>query len=153
MPFAVSKRAKKHFVFRELDIVAILNIFLLLIPFLLYSVVFSRMVALNLRLPERDKTEQSKPSSLKKPALKPLRLFIGTDSLRFFADTTRLSGLPFSILEDSRTIKNILTEIAQENPDYKTLVMIPNDSIQYQSIIAIMDISRQAGFKKISMSY
>lgn len=151
MPFAVSKRASKHNPFKDINIVPVLNVFLILIPFLLLTVVMSRMVVLNLRLPE--KKEQGLKIQAEKQINQRLILVVSSDSIIFKQDSVVIGTYPFSIVEDFDAFKLVCDSLKTRFSDVDNLLFKPADNIQYQTIISLMDITRASGFKRISLSY
>ena len=156
MPFPVSKRKKfKISQLKEINLIPVLNIFLIMIPFLMYSVVLSRLVSLNLRLPEYKEKDTTLVKEEKKdiPKIIPLILKIQSDSLIFTYDGKIIKELPYITLKNDSIFISILENMKKNYEPNQPLILKPDDLINYEDIITLLDRGRYSGFKKISLSY
>ena len=136
----------------DLNMIPIMNIFLVIIPFLLTSVSFYHIKAINTSVPvlaggaqEADKRENVKLTVI---------LQMQPTELRLSANTEELT--PEELQQYDRTIKQTtagvyplkelneyLQSIKASYPASDTLILIPDDSIVYESIIQAMDAARK----------
>ncbi len=151
MPFAVSKRASKHNPMKDINIVSVLNVFLILIPFILLTVVMSRMVSLNLRLPE--KKEEGVKTRTDTQLKQRISLIISPDSIQFKQDSISIASYPLTILHDQPSFKLVCDSIKSRYAQVDNILFKPADNIAYQTVVSLMDITRASGFKRISLAY
>jgi biopolymer transport protein ExbD len=132
--------------------VPIMNMFMVLIPFLLMSASFIHIKAINTSVPVHSDT--SKENSAKDADVKvTVMLALGEKELNVSASASGLSAAKLAALEASiplkggvdavegklrETLKNIKTNY----PGSDTIVLVPDASILYDDIIRTMDIAR-----------
>ena len=135
----------------ELNMIPIMNIFLVIIPFLLTSVSFFHIKAISTSVPvmadssnETVKQEQIKLTIIVEMRPTDLRLSATAENLepqeleQFEQELNlRSSGLyPFMELSD------YLQSIKSTYPASDTIILVPDESVLYESIIQAMDAAR-----------
>ena len=135
----------------DVDMVPIMNMFLVLVPFLLMSASFLHIKAINTSVPVLGSASQENPVDqdlkaivvveLKKAALS---LYLNADALKpedaarwnreFPKDGDDL--FPFHMLADH------LEGIKAAYPASDTLIIVPNGDVLYDTIIQTMDVAR-----------
>ncbi|MBN1906345.1 MAG: biopolymer transporter ExbD [Deltaproteobacteria bacterium] len=139
----------------EPNLVPIMNMFLVIIPFLLMSASFYQIKAVNTSIPvlssggadkagEENSISLTVVAELKKESIK---LSVMSDRLtdeeiqQFKAEYTAddNSGFPM----DKYT--SHLKDIKAKYPKSETLILIPDNSVDYETIIRAMDMARKAG--------
>jgi len=144
MPLPVSKKKKlKFFQYVEVNLIPVINIFLIIIPFLVVSVVLSRMVAYNLKLPKKNEvvTKHKVKSNI-------LKVFLKDNYIVIKINDKSIDSL---LNNDSLAVK--FSNILKENQLIKQCYLVPDDSIMYGDIIAIMDILNENNITQISLKY
>ncbi len=137
----------------DLDLTAVMNIFLILIPFLLLTAVFVKVAVLELSLPNLDRSE-ARAQQAKKPKNMVLNfLFIREDELELKSPELKFSPIPMTTngYNWSR-LETLLQRIGEKYPASKDIIISPANSIQYETIIHAMDRCRENGFVNISIS-
>ena len=139
----------------ELNIVPIMNMFMVLIPFLLMSASFFDIKAINTSVPiHSDKMVSEK----QEPKLKTLKL---TVILELKEDQIKLSALSDTLDEAELAkietdfprsagqslsvalIGDYLKKVKTQYPDSDTILLIPDDNVSYDEIIQAMDCARK----------
>ncbi len=135
----------------EVDMVPIMNMFLVLVPFLLMSASFLHIKAINTSVPvlaAASKQKQADPSlkttvvlelgkmaidlSLQADALKPQEASKWRRQFQIQADDT----FPFALMADH------LGRVKNTYPASDTLIIVPDGDVVYDTIIRIMDMAR-----------
>ena len=137
----------------EIDLVPIMNMFLVLVPFLLMSAAFFQLKAINTSVPvlaetKREPVEekQIKVTVIVRLREKGIHLSAVSDSLTYEELTKwdsqiakeKKGGYPLNQLLLS------LEKIKEDYPASDTLIVIPDENIIYDTIIQAMDVGRYA---------
>jgi biopolymer transport protein ExbD len=138
----------------EPNLVPIMNMFLVIIPFLLMSASFYQIKAVNTSIPvlssgnadnagEESSISLTVVAELKKESI---RLSVMSDRLTeeelegFKAEyPTDGSGFPMD------KYSSHLKDIKAKYPKSETLILVPDNSVDYETIIRAMDMARKAG--------
>lgn len=146
----VRRRIEEH---PELNMVPIMNMFMVLIPFLLMSASFYHIKAINTSVPVHADTAAQSPGD-KGPVKITVVLELKPDHIRISAlsdtvdekslsdvETTlsRPSGGDISIAE----LADYLQKLKTRYPASDTMILIPDDSVSYREIIQAMDCARK----------
>jgi len=136
------RRGYKQLIEADLNIMPLMNLFVVLIPMLLLSAVFVELSVIDLHLPT--------DSTATEPENKPLRLavLIGPDAYTVSARGWKTRTLP---REDQDALGAVLAEIATRHPENTELAILSPSNTAYQDIITVMDLSRDAGIPGISL--
>ncbi|MBD3383696.1 hypothetical protein GF407_02115 [candidate division KSB1 bacterium] len=138
----------------DVDITPVMNIFLILIPFLLLTAVFVKVAILDLSLPNLESRDSRSTINKKQPESVVLNfLFIRTDELEL--KSPKLSFPKLSKTEsgyDWQQLQQQLQRTKQQYPESEDIIISPENEIKYQTIITVMDQCREAGFPNISIS-
>ena len=139
----------------EPNMVPIMNMFMVLIPFLLMSASFYQIKAVNTSIPilaeSTDKAGEENPSITLTVIAE-----LTEDSLRLSAMSDKLTGEQLQQYKavysrDSKKIYPLeqfsayLKGIKNQYPESNTLILIPNNATDYNTIIHTMDIARKSG--------
>lgn len=136
----------------ELNMVPIMNMFMVLIPFLLMSASFIHLKAINTSVPihaSKSKTEADKAADVKVTVM----LALGENNLNVTASANELSAAQLTALEAAislnggletaeRKLREALRNIKTKYPGSDTIVLVPEASILYDDIIRTMDMAR-----------
>jgi biopolymer transport protein ExbD len=136
----------------ELNMVPIMNMFMVLIPFLLMSASFISIKAINTSVPVHASTSEKnteKASDVKVTVM----LALGEKDLCITAAASGLSAAQLSEMEETISmgaglvaveskLKETLKNIKTRYPKSDTIVLVPDASILYDDIIRTMDMAR-----------
>jgi len=125
----------------ELNITAFMNLMVILVPFLLITAVFSRMTVLELNLPALDaKSKQQEKGQLQlELVLRQNSFDIQDANLGIIKKFPRTQGeTRWDLFTD------LLVEIKSRFPDEKSITLLLEPSINYKTLIQVMDRVRTA---------
>ena len=134
--FPATRRSRAVREQEELNITPIMNVFMILVPFLLLTAAFAHTAMVDLTLPvssEQTETEEDPALDLN------LRVSITESGLRVVRNEAALAPLP------------PLGEVREAHPDEQAVIVAAVPSIRYQSVISVMDRCKSAGFSEISV--
>jgi biopolymer transport protein ExbD len=124
-----------------LNLTPFLNLLVILIPFLLVGVVFSRIAVLDLNLP----AAQENPAAKDHPPFQ-LVVTLHSDSLLIAGshlNTTRLPKIGGSY--DLKRLSTLLRELKTRFPEERGIIVLSEADIPYDSLIQVMDTCRNDG--------
>lgn len=142
----------------EINMVPIMNMFLVLIPFLLMSSSFLHLKAIDTSVPVRAQPDTSQINDEKKSDIvvtavvkltyKGIRVSVTSDELT----NAQLEALDRDIdwKKDRNEImflqlSGALKEIKDKYPKSTTLILSPDENVVYEDIVSAMDAARQSG--------
>lgn len=135
----------------DLNITPVMNIFLILVPFLLLTAVFVKISILEFSLPSADKQS----SQTQKQGENPVVTILAISDKGFELKT---KGLKFPVIVkkednfDFQTLVTKLKKVKEKHHDTEDIILVPHVSIKYNTIIKVMDRCRENGFLNISIS-
>lgn len=136
----------------DLDMVPIMNMFLVLIPFLLMSASFLHLKAINTSVPVlgNAKAEPSEASDIRLTLVLTLTdREIKISALSENLDPKTLSGLqavvdhPDQNPEAYKALSEQLRAIKATYPKSDTVILVPDPGVVYETIIETMDVARK----------
>jgi biopolymer transport protein ExbD len=134
----------------EIDVAPVMNMFIILVTFLISMAVFTHVAILEFTLPPN--VGMGLDQSKGKPKLK-LTVRLGADYLGIVLGDKLLDSLPvingdfpFDSLAARLKIRRGETEIQDE------IVIASLDAIAFKQVVRVMDICREAGFEKTGLS-
>jgi biopolymer transport protein ExbD len=146
---------RKHKLGADLDLMPVMNLFLILVPFLLVTATFVELAVLDISLPELQsnaRAAQQKQAQENKPAVLNL-LAIRADGIELKSPTFTFGSVPRKTEGyDYDMLKSYLAQVKQKFPEAVDVVISPEDNIRYQVVIDVMDNCRAAGFPNVSIS-
>ena len=120
----------------ELDITTFLNLMVVLVPFLLITAVFSRITIVELDLPQGEGGPTNKPKVIVEVIIRKKGLEIGNGR-------SVIASMPKKDEEyDLKTLSSTLQKIKKNYPDKTDATILMEDSIEYDSMIKVMDVVR-----------
>jgi biopolymer transport protein ExbD len=134
----------------EIDIAPVMNMFIILVTFLISMVVFTHVAILEFSVPPNVSTglDQSKG----KPKLR-LTVRIGTDYAGVVLGERLLDSLP---LENGdlplARIAECLLRRKGETAVQDEVIVASRDDINFQQVVRVMDVCRETGFSKVGLS-
>jgi len=135
----------------DLNVTPVMNIFVILIPFLLLTATFVRIAIIDLSLPSLEEGGQLSEEELKNLTLlvvsiKPEGFEIKTSEKKYPLIGKRDGDFDFSAL------KRRLGEIKKRYPALEDVIISPASEIRYKVIVKVLDSCREAGFPNFSIS-
>jgi len=125
----------------ELNITPFMNLMVVLIPFLLSGVVFSRLAILEMKLP----TSQSETTA-SKPAKDPFRLVVTLRKQGVTVLGTGIERAKFPKKQSAYELEGLsafLEQVKAKNPAESALILLSEPEIPYEALIAVMDACRE----------
>jgi biopolymer transport protein ExbD len=143
----------------DINLIPIMNMFMVLIPFLLMSASFFHIKAINTSLPvHADTPAKAEPQKAKIKIT--VVLEIKEDQLRISALSDTLNDLALSQGEmviprqpggdiSAAVLAAHLQKLKANYPDSDTMILIPDDNVSYREIIRTMDCARSFESKQL----
>ena len=123
----------------ELNVTAFLNLMVVLVPFLLITAVFSRIVILQLILPQGAAADSPDLPEIEIEVLiRDNALEIGDGRRVVHRIGNKEEGYDFQGLSE------ILLELKKAYPDKRSATVLVEPEIRYETVVAVMDATRQA---------
>lgn len=138
----------------DIEMTPIMNLFLILVPFLLVAAEFVNIAVLDMSLPQlntnanvtQTTTELPKQSILSTLEIDDNGMQVNSPTFTFPAIKKSAGGYDYNAL------KAQLAQIKQKFPEAADMVIAPQDQIKYDIVIQVMDRCREQGFPNISIS-
>jgi len=135
----------------EIDIAPVMNMFIILVTFLVSMAVFTHMAILEFTLPPNVGTNLD--LSKGKPKVK-ITIRLGSDycgivmgeKLLDSLPVTDTANYPFSALRTQLALRRKEATIQDE------VVIAPLDAIAFKQVVKVMDIARETGFERVGLS-
>jgi biopolymer transport protein ExbD len=149
---SMKRRLRGHGEETDVNLTAVMNIFLILIPFLLLTATFMRISVLELTLPSLDRVgEQTATQKRENVVFNKLQIrkdgfALASDNMKFPELTTGNDGYNWQALSEQ------LGRVKEKHPETEDIIISPENEIRYETIITVMDRCREAGFPNISIS-
>ncbi len=129
----------------DLDIMPLMNLFVVLIPMLLLSAVFIELSSIEMNLPSPDATASTPKQRLE------LAVTIADEAYVVEGRGLRRQKIERDADAAYDELQDTLETIASGHPDNKEIVIVSPGDTEYQELITVMDISREAGMPAISL--
>ena len=133
-------RRNSRFGDSSLDVTPFMNLMVVLIPFLLSGMVFSRLAVLELNLPTAPDTEK-----VSKPAKKPFSLIVTLhpDHLTVQGTGLKRTNIPSKGKKyDLKRVRELLEKVKSSFPNEKSIILLSEPSVSYESLVKVMDTAR-----------
>lgn len=142
------KRRWGQAVTAELNVMPLMNLFVVLIPLLLLSAVFIEVSVIDMNQSSSDEPQEM-------PEQEPLALAVHIAKAGY---VVRGNGIePRTVVRSSNDeiTRNRLTEILREivasHPENQNIQIVAQETTVYEEIIAVMDIARTAGLPRAAL--
>lgn len=133
----------------EIDVTPIMNMFVILIPFLVSMAVFTHLAVLRFSLPPHASAQLSRAEGMPKP--KPTVVVAPQ-----YVALTLGEGLLDSIVDvNGKVSDNLLVKglsALRVDEGCNEIVVAARDSVKFERIVTVMDQCTKAGFSKIGLS-
>jgi biopolymer transport protein ExbD len=134
----------------DIDITPMMNMFIILVTFLVSMAVFTHVAILDFSLPPN--VSAGLDQSQGKPKLK-ITVRVGSDYMAIVMGDKLLDSLPvqggifpFSLLKTQLALRRKETAVHDE------VVIASLDEIAFKQVVHVMDICRETGFAKVGLS-
>lgn len=132
-------RSYRALVQDEVDLLPLMNLFVVLIPMLLLSAVFFKVAVIQLGL--ADPAQAAEPSA---PAWQ-LSIAIAADQVEVDSPDGHAS---FTSMEECEAALRVLQA---QHSDRHDATLVAGDDVHYERVIAVMDAARAAGFHEVAL--
>jgi biopolymer transport protein ExbD len=134
----------------EVDVAPVMNMFIILVTFLISMAVFTHMAILEFSLPPNVGTGLDQSQG--KPKLK-LTVRLGSDFVGIVSGDKLLDSLPVTqgTLPFDTLAQQLKTRRAEASIQDE-IVIASLDAIAFKQVVRVMDICREAGFAKVGLS-
>jgi biopolymer transport protein ExbD len=136
----------------DVEITPVMNLFLVLVPFLLLTAVFVRIAILELSLPSLNKENTAVSTD------PPKAVVLNLLAIRSEGFELKSPGFEFGLIPkvnnefDWPKLVSSLRQIREKYPDSHDVVVAPADNVKYEIVVKVMDRCRENGFANISIS-
>jgi biopolymer transport protein ExbD len=142
----------------EVNMTAVMNIFLILIPFLLLTAVFAKIAVLEISLPTGSgggSGSESIPPP-EKSVLVVVKIMDGgkLQIMSSSPDIVRFDPI-YSLADNKYNYEQLISqlqEVKEKLPWLDELVLQPEDNVQYDVIVKVMDRCRENGFDNVTLA-
>jgi biopolymer transport protein ExbD len=143
------KKRWRQNVAAELNVMPLMNLFVVLIPLLLLSAVFIEVAVIDMNQSASDEPQV-------KPEQEPLALAIHIAEAGYVVrgngiETRTVVRAANDVVTRNRLTKT-LREIAIEHPENQSIQIVAQETTLYEEIITVMDISRSAGLPQAALT-
>lgn len=130
----------------ELEILPLMNLFVVLIPMLLLSAVFLEMSVIRLDLPSDDAADP--------PSHERLSLSVSIRDDAWVVRGRRLDAMVIdrATAEADTRLRAALADVSARFPEDHDVVVRPTAHTRYEDIVQVMDASRESGFPGVSLT-
>jgi len=134
----------------ELDVTPVMNLLIILIPFLVSMAVFTRLAVLSFSLPSNVGSGTTAGTPIPKPKL---TIVIAEEYCAITSGETMLDSLtaPRSVI-DSKLLAERLRSHRTSAADADEVIVAVRSAVSFDNVVKVMDICKQAGFSKIGLS-
>ena len=151
--FPATKRAKKatarEIEMIDLDVTPVMNLFMVLIPFLVSMAVFTHIAAIDFSLPPAQAEESAAEDSKELD----ISIIVTGSGFRIVGTGKKLDLIPrVQGQYQFEKLRVLLKAIKFEYPSQKSVVLVLEADILYNDIIKFMDICRESQFPDIGLS-
>ncbi len=147
--FANAKKPSQHAEPVDLDVTPVMNMFVILIPFLVSMAVFTHYSVLEFSLPPNAGVDGGGPSR------KDLKLTVVLMEKQFELTLGDSLLSTISREQEDKYLKDLEKALAEVRPQLakqNEVVVAVNDGIQFESVVEVMDSCKKTGFEKVALA-
>ncbi len=134
----------------DLEVLPLMNLFVVLIPMLLLSAVFVEMSVIRMNLPFEVATEeQNEIDGIEENLL--LAVTIREEQFVIEGKMIPTTAVPRGGENERRELQAALESVAGAHPENEEIMIIAEAETKYDTIIGVMDVVRAAGLPQISL--
>ncbi|MDG5813616.1 biopolymer transporter ExbD [Chitinispirillales bacterium ANBcel5] len=135
----------------DLDVTPVMNLFMVLIPFLVSMAVFTHIAVIDFRLPSSD-VQDSQVVADKRNDLD-LSVVVSSKGFRVVGTGKKLNLVPIEHGQyNFDTLKELLRVVKLEYPSQESIILVFEGGVLYENIVRFMDICRELQFEDIGLS-
>jgi biopolymer transport protein ExbD len=140
-------RSKRQATEDDLELLPLMNLFVVLIPMLLLSAVFIELAVIKMNLPSDEATPP-------KSEAEKLGLSIAITDEQFVVKGRRLptTSIDRATEDAEERLRGTLAGLTEQYPEEHAVVILSQAETRYDDIVSVMDVSRETGFGNISLS-
>jgi biopolymer transport protein ExbD len=134
----------------DLNLIPVMNLFMVLIPFLLMGAAFFHMAVIPTSTPSHTPGESDVPKTPTTVSaslvIKPERLSLSFSSTNLTEEQIQDLGATWPVTNGKMPVEemqNHLKSIKQQYPESTTLVVLPDGGLPYQQLIEVLDKTRE----------
>lgn len=134
----------------DLNLIPVMNLFMVLIPFLLMGAAFFHMAVIPTSTPSHTPGESDVPKTPTTVSaslvIKPDRLSLSFSSTSLSEEEIRDLSAEWPVTDGEMPVEkmqNYLKSIKQKYPESTTLVVLPDGNLSYQNLIEVLDKTRE----------
>ena len=141
----------------ELNLIPIMNLFVVLIPFLLAGAAFLRIGVIPTSLPAHNPSESDVP---KTPTTVACNLVVKPQELKLTVASVSLSPEELAALgsqwpnkngaHDIEGLQTWLVQLKTRYPGSNTITVVPEDDIKYQDLVRVLDATRERPANRVN---
>ena len=135
----------------DLNMIPVMNLFMVLIPFLLLGAAFYQIGVIPTSTPTHDPDASDVPET---PTTVAANLMVEPESISLTFASTSLSEEELAELAarfptddddqyDAMAVQRHLKEVKEKYPESTTMTVLPHNRLQYQELVDILDASRE----------
>ena len=131
----------------DLEVLPLMNLFVVLIPMLLISAVFVHMSVIRMNLPSDETADTSSERER-------LGLSVEIREEVWVVKGRRLDARTIERLGEQADdeLRAVLAAVKADHPSEENLVIVSEPTTRYDDIVEVMDVSRESGLPNISLS-
>lgn len=139
-------RSSRTHVAADLELLQLMNIFIVLIPMLLLSAVFVEVRAIEMAAPRVSEASDA-------PSREPLDLAIGVSDAGWVVQGRGIAELRVPRPADGSLLPLIaaLKGVVAQHPDEKEVRIVAQPGTRYEELVSLMDAARAAGLSDASL--
>ncbi len=136
----------------DVDVKPIMNVLIILIPFLVSVAVYTNLAVIDMSLPPNVTAAGASGAAQKKPKLKITVLlaqsYVAVTLGESLLDSIgRVNGdYPYDSLASRLTVRRAAADVKDE------VIVAPRDGIHFEYVVRVMDACRKTGFEKVSLA-
>lgn len=140
------RRGYRQLVEADLDIMPLMNLFVVLIPMLLLSAVFVEIHSIEMHLPGEGAVTESDATGLD--------LTIRLEPDRYVVRGHRLKShtVDRTSADADARLETVLNAIRERHPDERAVRIESPDAARYQDLVRVMDVARSTGLDAIGLA-
>lgn len=151
--FPATKRAKKstskEIELIDLDVTPVMNLFMVLIPFLVSMAVFTHLAVVDFSLPPSNGSAGGESETKELD----ISIVITAEGFRIVGTGKKLDLIPrVHNKYQFEQLRSLLKAIKFEYPSQKSVVLVIEADVIYEDIIRFMDICRESQFPDVGLS-
>ena len=141
------QRSLGEYVEGDLEILPLMNLFVVLIPMLLISAVFVHMSVIRMNLPSDEAAEAAAEHER-------LGLSVEIQEEVWVVKGRRLEARTIDRLGEQadEDLRAVLAAVKADHPSEEDVVIVSEPETRYDDIVEVMDASRESGLPNISLS-